>query len=397
MRRLRSLLAASLSAFVVVGLAVPGVLAGGSGAGGSAPVTRYVDDDGRGSNTGCAGQKAIASSIQAAVDASHANDRILVCPGVYVGTVTVSGLGGIRIRSVESRKAIIRPATDHSNNSPLVHIFNSAGAVFSRFKLEARTAGPCDNVGAMIAINASPNSQVNYNQIGVLGSDSLGGCGYDRGVAVVGGSHGTSVLGNMITNFQESGLDLFDSSNLSVRDNKIQYFHGQTGSTATAGIGILLNSSATGVRLVGNVVRALATAGVSSPQLQYGILDNTTPAFIRGNVVRYADQAIVLSSVDGGAVVRENTAITGIGWGVRLYFSDGNTVSSNVLRGGARSIWAESDSTGNTFSNNDADGPADPDCEDQSTGLGTSGTGNTWTGNSGTSSPLLICVPAAEG
>ena len=388
MRLSRSLLVACLSAFVVVGLAVPVVSAGRS-----TPTTRYVDDDGRGSLNGCSGQATIASSIQSAVDLSTSGDRILVCPGVYVGTVTISNLGGLSIRAVDMWKAIVRPATDHSNNSPLLLAVNSPGTEISRLRLEARTTLPCDNVGAMIAINNSAGALVADNRVTASGSDSLGACGYDTGVSMY-SSPNSIVERNFVVNFQQYGLDVYESSNAKLRDNRIQFFHSQSGSTAATGVGILLNSGATGVRVMRNRIRALTSAGTTSPRLELGIALNSTPAIVRDNELRYVDEAVRLLSVTGGARVRSNTAVESVGFGVRLYYSDDNLIADNTLAAGSRSLWAESDSTGNTFSGNDADGPADPDCEDQSSGTGTALTGNIWTGNSGTSAPVGICVPA---
>jgi hypothetical protein len=54
--------------------------------------TRYVDDDGRaGPVRGCGGHRVAFKRIQAAVNASRAGDRILVCAGIFRGQVTISG------------------------------------------------------------------------------------------------------------------------------------------------------------------------------------------------------------------------------------------------------------------------------------------------------------------
>jgi hypothetical protein len=51
-------------------------------------------------------------------------------------------------------------------------------------------------------------------------------------------------------------------------------------------------------------------------------------------------------------------------------------------------------SSGNTFQQNTVQGSQTLDCEDLSTGAGTSGTADTWTSNVGaSSSPAGLCSP----
>jgi parallel beta-helix repeat protein len=72
-----------------------------------------------------------------------------------------------------------------------------------------------------------------------------------------------------------------------------------------------------------------------------------------------------------------------------------NTISaSEAISNASEGFIVFSDSSLNTFGNNEASGNGSPDCVDQSSGGGTSGTANTWNSNiSQTSVPAGLCVP----
>ena len=71
-----------LSALALASLASPVSAAG---------KTRWVDDDGKTSTTSCSGTRTAYKKIQSAVTASAAGDTVKVCPGTYVGSVTIKG------------------------------------------------------------------------------------------------------------------------------------------------------------------------------------------------------------------------------------------------------------------------------------------------------------------
>ena len=89
------------SALVLSTVAISLLVAPASAAG----KTRWVDDDGKAGASSCSGTKTAYKKIQSAVTASGAGDTVKVCPGTYVGHVTIKGArNGLVLRSVTSTR-----------------------------------------------------------------------------------------------------------------------------------------------------------------------------------------------------------------------------------------------------------------------------------------------------
>jgi nitrous oxidase accessory protein NosD len=81
--------------------------------------------------------------------------------------------------------------------------------------------------------------------------------------------------------------------------------------------------------------------------------------------------------------------------GIGVYASTGAKIDNNDTDDNdTDGLFADTDTSGNSFTNNEASGNGNLDCEDVSTGTGTAGTANTWLKDVGdTSSPAGICQP----
>lgn len=81
--------------------------------------------------------------------------------------------------------------------------------------------------------------------------------------------------------------------------------------------------------------------------------------------------------------------------GIGVYATTGAKISGNDTdQNTTDGLFADTDTSGNKFDQNSAQGNTGLDCEDVSTGSGTAGTANSWTHDAGdTSSPAGICQP----
>jgi copper-binding protein NosD len=376
----RAVLAAT-TAFVLL---LPASVAAGE-------TVRFVDDDGKGSATGCSGNRSIPSSIQSAVDQSGPGDRVIVCPGTYVGRVIVD-VPRLTIRGRDPWTAIVKPAPDHPSSEALIQVQNAHHSKITWLQLVAPTSGQCAEVGSMIVLNNSPASEVRANHIGISGNQGLGPCGFEVGIRVE-DSGGTRVVFNRVTDFQTAGLFILDSPDALALGNTIRYFHRELPAGGFGNsFGILLNSNVAGVRIRGNAVRGLPSGGQSTPIFVNGIFITETPALVVDNTISNVAWIMVLLNVQGGEIL-SNTARRGLQSGIGVNDSHGSLISGNRVSAPNNSIAIDPESTGHNIHDNNFKGPAPFDCFDFSTGGGTAGTANTWSNNLGTSLPEGICEP----
>jgi hypothetical protein len=147
--------------------------------------TRMVDDDGHAAVGDCAGHASVRKSIQKAVDDSADHDTILVCPGTYEEQVTVLGRNDLTIRSVVPFKAVILTPQVLDSGAPyLVGIGLSRNDTLQGFTLVARTAAPCQVLGAAILTAEATGVMIRGNRIRATGPKTLGDCGFFEGIQV---------------------------------------------------------------------------------------------------------------------------------------------------------------------------------------------------------------------
>lgn len=380
MRRFARFLGVALTSAVALGLLASPVSA--------ASTTRYVDDDGHAGRSGCDGSRSAPTSIQAAVNASMAGDVVVVCKGTYVGAVTVTK--PITVRGVSNTKTIVKAGDNNDLQGPVIFVQNTVGAKIRSLHIVVATTGACNQVGGAITVSNSRRTTVTENRIETDGGEDS--CGYESGVRLTNGSNGSTISYNIVNDFKVIGIDVMDSSNLTIRYNKIAYNHLNAASAATdfGAAGIQLNGSATGITIAKNTVSSAPTGGTSTPLLGTGIGTSGIKAVIRNNTVTNVAQGIVVLNTDGTAVTTNTVSASYIA--IELFYSDSGTVSGNQATAPTQSMTVNYDSHDNTISDNNFGGPAVFDCSDSSTGDGTSGTDNTWTNNVGYSTPEGLCT-----
>ncbi len=180
----------------------------------------------------------------------------------------------------------------------------------------------------------------------------------------------------------------------------------QNGFQASSGA----NGSATNIDISGNVYSPQSTS--STGFILYGAgsftVRNSSAMANDIGIYSYAPTGILSithnvfdgSTWDGadfdnavGAVFKNNKTNGNGEWGVGLFDSSmANTIQANTGKNnGVDGFFVEAGSTDNTFINNNASASGNYDCEDQSAGSGTAGTGNSWKHNKGVGSPVGIC------
>ena len=129
----------TLRALLTSSVLVAGLIASAPASVSAATVTtRWVDDDGRVSSTSCNGtSKSTHRTIQGGVNASDAYDVVKVCPGTYVGRVTIKGARkGLVLRAATSTAPVIRAHDDFdASTTYLVTIDSVMGVTVKGFRI----------------------------------------------------------------------------------------------------------------------------------------------------------------------------------------------------------------------------------------------------------------------
>lgn len=383
---------------MALGALCAGIAAAPVAAGFPTGTTRFVDDDGRAGTSNCRGHHVVPTSIQAAVDAAIAGDTILVCPGTYVGQVSVT-TANLTIRAFKPWTATLLPRTDHPTNDHLLFVDGASGVRIQWLRFRARTVEPCEQVGAMIEFHNSPNAQIRANNMAIEGTDGEGSCGFESGIRLR-SSNDSTIAWNTVTDFKSAGIEGRDTaSGLRIHDNTINFFHATHAPLGDVGQAGIVVQASTGAKVNRNWVRSLSTAGDTTPSVGDGILIyGSDGASIGGNKVEYAQSGVDVILTIGGSVTN-NVVTHAPVQGIVLGSSDNMTLDGNsATLGNGSGMSLDSASTGNTISNGNFDGNGGLDCWDQSSGGGTGGTGNTWTNDTGSDSdPSGICTSGGGG
>jgi parallel beta-helix repeat protein len=177
----------------------------------------------------------------------------------------------------------------------------------------------------------------------------------------------------------------------------------------TASVGVLIDTGSPQSEVRGSsfshtgrdAIRFLSHQGVARDntisQTNYdGIFSqNTHQIKISDNTITGAYYGIRLIAV-ANATVTDNTLNFNRAAGLGVFGGGANTASNNTAKGNFQDGIFTFDSTANTFKKNLLQGNSFYDAEDWSTGSGTAGTANTWTGNKcALGSPAGLCAAPA--
>jgi hypothetical protein len=380
------------------------------------PSTLIVDD-----NMACAGAQ--YSTISSAVAAAAPGDTIKVCAGLYPETVNVDKpltfLGaktGVDGRA-KSRLKLAKESVVVSLTGDFVIGGGVDGVMIDGFTLQGagsdtETADAIEAFGGGSGYTFTDNV-IRDNELGInvqnpdatmpteisrnaFIDNSIGTTG-DGGTGVFisnGPADSTTIEANSFTGDREAAINFAgttgnpsrglvvadntskhdstfvvatNSVNALIDNNKITYAGSDNGT------GILDFGANTALRITGNKITGGDGAGTSGIRV--------------GN---FSGAPSVGTTISGNKVTGRYNGIRVTGGYTDLYVA-GNTVSSSASVG----ILVETGDTGNLFVRNRISSSAVHDCEDDTTGGQTAGTGNTWRYDSGTSAnstPADICT-----
>jgi parallel beta-helix repeat protein len=347
------------------------------------------------------------TTIQAAVDAAHSGDHILVAAGNYHEQVVIpAGKNGLDIHGLGDAR-ITAPTTFGDPSDAIVHDAGATGLKLWGFTIQGNggTTGP--DVGVLV--DGGGSAEVRSNRILNIRDNPLSG--NQTGVAIqfgeltTGGSGSGSAVANWIDGYQKGGIVVIgDGSNADLRFNTVR---GAGATNAIAQNGIQVSDGAQ-ARVEFNTVSGNKYTGQDFEGV--GILVfNTSHVRIKGNTAFNNDEGILLFGDTGSTVsdvtvelntsnhntfngiglsnvsfstVRLNTTNSNGSDGINVELSTGNEIKNNWAYFNHRDgIALESTATVNFVHNNAMVGNTMFDAFDASTGSGTGGTANLWEHN----------------
>lgn len=396
----------------------------GVGVAGVAPVaaasTVVVAADGQASLTDCDALTSVPTSIQAAVDAAAPGTTIRVCPGSYKELVTVgSGKDGVSIVAVRSFSAKLRVPNGVTADGLLT--IDGADAVTVRgLTLLGGSSKSCGTVEAGILLRDTQDSVIRGNRLAPTAENTLTVCSFGYGIAiddgtdpkVAGSAPASALIGwNLVRDPRFGGILVAGAeTSATVQRNSIRYWHtamsptrvvrhapsGLNGVFGTVGIGVESGANAV---ITDNAVSSGPDADVSG-----GVRPVSTPVLLDGIAAKGAGTVRITGNlvrrVLRGIDVTDN-ALTRV-TDNRVRTTRTGIVSSDADARFLRNTVRDSDLGinprvgGQVFRDNVLTDNGRADCLDETTGGGTLGTGNTWSGNSGSVSyPVGICGSGA--
>lgn len=179
-------------------------------------------------------------TIQAAVNAAHKGDKILVAPGTYVEQVVVpAGLSNLSILSKNGpASTIIQAPPTLTGTKAIVSDTGANGLEISGFTIE----GPSNGITAGVLINNASNVEVEGNTIIHIHDIPASGAQTGYGVEVMGGGS-ASISDDSISDYQKNGIEVRDASSTAIICNVVVTGDGPTAVTVQNGI-VFFNGAA---------------------------------------------------------------------------------------------------------------------------------------------------------
>jgi hypothetical protein len=406
---------ASIGALLVVALATS--IAPASAA---TTTTRWVDGDGHAGPNGCGSSTTAYKQIQKAVNASNADDTVIVCPGTYRQQVRIRGdRDGLTLKSSTPFGAtILTPSspTEVAGGVFLISVEKVDGVTVRGFKVLARTDGPCDDTDVGILVIGARDTAIRGNRVMAPGTFGPGSsCELGIGIAVsdeiFGGA--TARSSSALVGFNEvrdavfGGIIAVGETRMvgieAVHNSVRAYFHQTTTDFAIESIiggqfGIGLLGRAKG-EVHDNVIQGSTSAPLSGPSFFVGIAigqafvkssGHNGPIDVHDNIVRRVIYGALIQGADQ-VTVRRNQ-ISNTYYGIWAAQATDSAVRRNTIgaKGGGLLVFG---STDNQVASNAVSGVGGFCYDDSTGGTGTAGTDNHWADNTATavSNPPGIC------
>jgi parallel beta-helix repeat protein len=356
------------------------------------------------------------TTIQGAVTYAASGAHIMVCPGTYTEQVTIpAGKDNLTLQSQKPLQAIIQaPAVIATMPKAIVRI-QAQNAKLQQFTIQGPGGGPCDSLEYGVRVDSGGSATIEHNHITHIRDNPLSGC--QNGVAVQVGraadmtTGAATIRNNQIDDYQKNGITISNTGSSALVENNIVTGAGPT--LLIAQNGVQVSSGATAQVKNNTISGNVYTPGTVTST---GILLFTPGATdVENNRLSANDTSIYAFQADGSSEVENNKVVNGTFDGITVDTSNGLPVQNNQVQSNDNGVgvyatsgasiqnnhakdnrtngfYAGSDTSSNTFQNDEADDSGTFDCHDDSVGGGTAGTANFWLSDHGdTSSPAGIC------
>jgi hypothetical protein len=386
----------------------------------AAASTIVVAADGQAAVGDCAATTPAPTSIQVAVNGAAPGSTIVVCPGSYKELVTVgAGKDGLTIAAARSFAAKLRVPAGVSAEA-LLTIDGSDGVTVRGLSLLGGDGKSCGTVEAGILLRDTQDSVVRGNWLAPTAENTLADCSFAYGIAIDGGGDpkvagavpASAFIGwNLVRDPRFGGILVAgDETSATIQRNSIRYWHtamaptrvvrrapaGLNGVFGTVGIGVESGADA--------VIKDNAVSSGPDASVGGGVQPVSTPVLFEGIAAKGAGTVRIVENLVQrtlrGIAVSDNAITRVTDNRVRTTRTGilAADVDARILRNTVRDsdLGISTSAEGQTFRENALVDNGRADCLDESTGSGTLGTANTWSGNSGTVSyPVGICGAGA--
>jgi parallel beta-helix repeat protein len=365
------------------------------------------------------------TTIQGAVTYAASGAHIMVCPGTYQEQVTIpAGTDNLTLQSQKPLQAIIQAPAVMTTPKAIV-LVQAQNVKIQQFTIQGPGPACGDTLEYGVFVD-NGSATIEHNHITHIRDLELGGqlCGDQNGVGVqvgrriLGATGSATVRNNQIDDYQKNGITIDNAgSSADVENNLVQGF-GPSATIAQNGIQVsrgatgqvknntvsgnvyvgIQNASSTGILLYADPSTPPAGAvDVENNRLSandtgvYAFQAASSSEVENNKVVNSTDDGVTVDTSDGLSV--ENNQVQGNDQGVGVYNTSGASLQNNQAKDNrSNGFFADTDTSGNTFQNDQASGSGTFDCRDRSIGTGTAGTANFWLNDHGdTSLPTGIC------
>ena len=364
-------------------------------------------------------------TIQAAI-ANPPCTLITVKAGTYIGPITIDR--DLTLRGA-GPKSIITPGAALVAPKAIIRVTGAAtNAIIEKFTIKGPGDGPCDSLEYGVFVDGDASATIRNNVFTAIRDEPLGGCQNGNAIQVGRNALGTTghavITGNDIDDYQKTGIAVDNNgSSATITSNVVTGSGFRTGPLAAQnGILVARNADATvskntvtdnmydpnvaasgGILLfdAGNIV-TVSSNTLTRNDVGVWVI-GTSNVTVKSNKVKDSTfDGIALDNQSGNPVTLNTVSknqVSGSGDGIGLYGAEDNTIDSNTATTSIAGpgFFVAADSTGNTLTKNRANNNSTFGMEDESAGLGTAGTGNTYSGNhctgnaSGKSAPPGLC------
>lgn len=403
----------------LLGIAVTALAMSLMYAGTAMAATQWVNDDQSvGGNTSCADPG--FNDIQSAVTAAGIGDTIRVCSGVYDGQVLVNK--PLTIRGAKfgqdartrgtSGESIVRGAGAQTYGFDL----EASNIVLDGFTIRAVQSGPGVQMSGSFSGYQVINDIIQNNAFGIYANSGstnqntirtnlIRNNNANLGVAAAAGNgiytdQGTNrllIARNRLVGQQNAGFLFTNTGTIVNRNVTIQYNQAVNNATFVS-----LFGNNTSFQIRSNTTNDTNPGDNANQGSAIRIADNATGIVVSGNKIQHSPfsgiavrDAENTTQAPDNIAINSNTILYPAGNGIDVTDSVAGAVSvykATVRHAGLDGISFGSTTSEDLINSSSALYSVNFDCEDPSTGTGTSGTANTWTNDVGpVADPPGIC------